>query len=139
MHHQSVLKLFMDLFLAMLCLHSGAWALSSCAKWWGLLSRRGVRSSQCSNFFDSHAQALGHVGFSGCGLWTYLPRGTWDLPRPGIEPTSPAFQASGPPRTPQRLFLQWNTTYSPADLPNPGTELGFPAWQVNSLPTELSG
>ena len=51
-------------------------------------------------------QALGHVGFSSCGsralehrisscgTWALLLRGMWDLPRPRIEPVSPAL-ASG--------------------------------------------
>ena len=38
---------------------------------------------------------------SSCGTWALLPRGTWNLPRPGIEPVSPAlagrFLTSGPP------------------------------------------
>ena len=28
---------------------------------------------------------------SNCGSWAQLPRGMWDLPRPGLEPVSPAF------------------------------------------------
>ena len=27
---------------------------------------------------------------SSCGAWAQLPRGTWDLPRPGMQPVSPA-------------------------------------------------
>ena len=27
---------------------------------------------------------------SNCGSWVQLLRGMWDLPRPGLEPTSPA-------------------------------------------------
>ena len=30
-----------------------------------------------------------------CGAWTYLPLCTWDLPRAGIKPVSPAL--AGPP------------------------------------------
>ena len=29
-------------------------------------------------------------GLSSCGAWTQRPCGTWDLPRPGTEPVSPA-------------------------------------------------
>ena len=32
----------------------------------------------------------GHTGFSSCDTQTQLPRGTWNLPRPGIKPVSPA-------------------------------------------------
>ena len=38
---------------------------------------------------------------SSCGTWALLPRGTWNLPRPGIEPVSPALAGgcltTGPP------------------------------------------
>ena len=38
-----------------------------------------------------------------CGTWTqYLPQGTWNLPRPGIEPVSPAWQADSQPLDHQR-------------------------------------
>ena len=36
------------------------------------------------------------------GAWAQLPRGLWNLPRPGIQPVSPAlagrFLITGPPR-----------------------------------------
>ena len=36
-----------------------------------------------------------------CGVWTYLLNGMWDLPRPGLEPVSPAlaggFLTTAPP------------------------------------------
>ena len=39
--------------------------------------------------------------FNSCGAWVYLIRGIWNLPRPGIEPMSPAlagrFSITGPP------------------------------------------
>ena len=39
-------------------------------------------------------------GLSSCGVWAWLPHGTWGLPRPGIEPRSPAlvrgFLTTGP-------------------------------------------
>ena len=30
------------------------------------------------------------VRLSSCSAWAYLIRGMWDLPRPGVKPTSPA-------------------------------------------------
>ena len=37
-------------------------------------------------------QSMGsrRLGFCSCDTWTQFLRGTWDLPRPGIEPVSPA-------------------------------------------------
>ena len=33
-----------------------------------------------------------HAGFSSCDARAYLPHGMWDIPGPGIEPTSPALE-----------------------------------------------
>ena len=65
--------------------------------------------------------ALGHAGFSSCGLWALerrlsscgtralLLRSMWDLPRPGIEPMSPAlaggFLTTVPPRKSLVTFI----------------------------------
>ena len=44
-----------------------------------------------------------------CGSWAQLLRGMWDLPRPGLEPTSPAlagrFSTTVPPGKPQDTKL----------------------------------
>ena len=53
----------------MLALHGGVWAFSSCGKWWGLLPSCGVRSSHCQDFSPCTEWALGHLGFSSCGVW----------------------------------------------------------------------
>ena len=79
-----------------------AWAFSSCGSR-GLLSSCGAQASHCSTFSCCRALAdSGHTGFiswgsralergfSSCGVWAYLLRGRWDLPRSGIEPVSPA-------------------------------------------------
>ena len=46
---------------------------------------------------------------SSCGSRAQLLRGTWDLPRPGLEPVSPAlagrFSTTAPPGKPHLLFL----------------------------------
>ena len=46
---------------------------------------------------------------SSCGSRAQLLRGMWDLPRPGLEPASPAlagrFSTTAPPRKPPNLFL----------------------------------
>ena len=74
----------------------------------GALSSCSVQASY-AGFFCCGALALGCKGFSSCGVWTQWlqfsalePRlntygppaslllGIWNLPRPGIEPTSPS-------------------------------------------------
>ena len=40
----------------------------------------------CVGFSCDTAGALGCPGFSSCGMQAWLPRGKWDLPRPGIKP-----------------------------------------------------
>ena len=45
---------------------------------------------------------------SNCGSWAQLLRGTWDLPRPGPEPASPAlagrFSTTAPPGKPLQFL-----------------------------------
>ena len=45
---------------------------------------------------------------SNCGSRAQLPRGTWDLPRPGLEPVSPAsagrLSTTAPPGKPCHTF-----------------------------------
>ena len=69
----------------------------------------GARASQCGGFSCCRAWAIGGRasvavarGLSSCGSWAlecrlsscgaraYLLRGIWDLPKPGLEPVSPA-------------------------------------------------
>ena len=84
---------------------------------WGLLCSCGATSLWC---FSRGTQARGHVGVSSCGpwalerrfcscAWAYLPHDTWNLPRSGIEPVSPAlsgrFLTSGPPGKSSSFYL----------------------------------
>ena len=114
-----------NLLLAVLplrcCLH---WAFSSCGKW-GLFSSCGVQAShwwllllQSTASRVCGFQQLQHTGSavaalklqsSSCGILAYLPLGMWDLPGPGIKPTSPAlagrFFTTEPPGKPFLLFF----------------------------------
>ena len=74
---------------AILDLRCCAEAFSRCSKQ-GLLSSGGSRVSHCSDSSCCRAQALGLTGFSSCDAWTCLPHGMWNVPRPDIEPMSPA-------------------------------------------------
>ena len=48
---------------------------------------------------------------SNCGSWAELLRGMWDLPRPGLEPMSPAsagrFSTTAPPGKPPLTIFNW--------------------------------
>ena len=73
----------------MLGLRCCARACSSCGEL-GPLSSCGVWASHCGGFSCCGAQALGTWAYSVCSTQAYLLLPMWDLPRPGIEPVSPA-------------------------------------------------
>ena len=87
----------------------------------------GARASHCSGFSCCGARALGawvsvivahrlsscglralECRLSSCGARAQLLHGMWDLPRPGLEPMSPAlaggFLTTAPPGKPAYLF-----------------------------------
>ena len=86
---------------------------------WGFVSLRGLSlvvaggghsSSRCTGLSLSRPLLLRstgsrHAGSVNCGSWAQLLRGMWDLPRPGLEPVSPAlagrFSTTAPPGKPQ--------------------------------------
>ena len=96
----------------------------------GATPRRGVRASHCGGLSCRGARALGTWasaaaahGLSSCGARAQLPQGTWELPRPGIEPMSPAvaggLSTTAPPGKSQALKLSSMTFWlqlSPLDL-----------------------
>ena len=65
-----------------------------------------------------------------------------DLPNPGIEPRSPAFQAdsllSEPPEKLKNTGVG-SLSLLQGDLLDPGNELDSPAMQADSLPAQLPG
>ena len=69
------------------------WAGAALVVEWGLLTAvaslvQGT-GSQTRGLSSCGSRAL-ELGLSRCGAWAYLSHGMWDLPRPGIEPLSPA-------------------------------------------------
>ena len=80
------------------------WAFSSCREQ-RLFSSCALQASHCNGSPWCWPQALGHAGFSNCGLsnyssqalehrlshcgtWAYLLHSMWDVPQPGIKPIS---------------------------------------------------
>ena len=102
------LFLFIYLFMAVLGLHFCARAFSSCSKWGPLfIAVRGPLTIVASLVAEHRLQTR---RLSNCGSRAQLLRGMWDLPRPGLEPVSPAlagrFSTTVPPGKPLiYLFL----------------------------------
>ena len=90
--------------MAVLGLRFCARAFSSCGKW-GLLfiTVHGPLTVAASPAVEHRLQTR---RLSNCGSWAQLLRGMWDLPRPGLEPVSPALagrlSTTAPPGKPRR-------------------------------------
>ena len=105
------------LFLAVLGLRFCARAFSSCGKRGPLLiAVRGPLTVAASPVVGHRLQTR---RLSSCGSRVQLLRGMWDLPRPGLEPVSPAlagrFSTTAPPGKPEvlvdYLFYIWYYVY----------------------------
>ena len=82
------LILFIYLFMAVLGLRCCARAFSSCGKWGPLfIAVRGPPTIVTSLVAEHRLQTR---RLSNCGSQTQSLHGMWDLPRPGLEPVSPA-------------------------------------------------
>ena len=82
-------------------------AFSSCGEWGPLfIGVRGPLTIAASLVAEQRLQTL---RLSSCGSWTQLLRGMWDLPRPELEPVSPAlagrFSTTAPPGKPVCVVL----------------------------------
>ena len=102
--------LFIYLFLAVLGLHFCARDFSSCGKRGPLfIAVHGPLTIAASPVAEHRLQTL---RLSSCGSRAQLLRGTWDLPRPGLEPVSPAlagvFSTTAPPGKPSMQVLIWS-------------------------------
>ena len=81
-------KVFIYLFMAVLGLRFCARALCSCGKRGPLfIAARGPLTVVASLVAEHGLQTRRP---SNCGSRAQLLRGTWDLPKPGLEPVSPA-------------------------------------------------
>ena len=104
------LMLFIYLFMAVLGLRFCARAFSSCGKRGPLLiAVRGPLTLAAPPVAEHRLQTR---RLSSCGSRAQSPRGMWDLPRPGLEPVSPAlagrFSTTVPPGKPHSdSFKAW--------------------------------
>ena len=94
----------------------------------GAALRCGAWASHCDGFSCCGAQALDVQasvvvarGLSSCGSWAYLLRGMWNLPRPGLEPVSPAlvggFLTTVPPGKPYTCIFKIRFPPMPSNMP----------------------
>ena len=96
--------------MSVLGLRFCARAFSSCGKWGPLfIAVRGPLTIATSPVAEHRLQTR---RLSSCGSWAQLLRGMWDLPRPGLEPVSPAlagrFSTTAPPGKPGFFKLYEN-------------------------------
>ena len=94
--------------MAVLGLSFCARAFSSCSKWGPLfIAVRGPLTIAASLVAEHRLQTR---RLSNCGTRAQLIRGMWDLPRPGLEPVSPAlagrFSTTAPPGKPRNIALK---------------------------------
>ena len=114
---QSSLNLFIYLLLAVLGLRFCARAFSSCGKWGPLfIAVRGSLTIAASLVAEHRLQTR---RLSNRGSRAQLLHGMWDLPRPRLEPVSPAlagrFSTTAPPRKPQQAhFYVGNSGWEPS-------------------------
>ena len=97
------IPLFIYLFLAVLGLRFCARAFSSCGERGPLfIAMHGPLTIAASLVAEHRLQTH---RLSSCVSWAQLLRGMWDLPRPGLEPVSPAlagrFSTTAPPGKPK--------------------------------------
>ena len=91
--------------MAVLGLHFCARAFSSCGKWGPLFIVVCGPFTVVASLVAEHRLQMRRL--SNCGSRAQSLRGMWDLPRPGLEPVSPAlagrFSTTAPPGKP--LFV----------------------------------
>ena len=97
--------LFIYLFMAVLGLRFCARALSSCGKRGPLFIKVHGPLTIAASLVAEHRLQTSRL--SNCGSRAQLLRGTWDLPKPGLEPVSPAlagrFSTTAPPGKPLHI------------------------------------
>ena len=98
----------------MLGLRFCARAFSSCGEWGPLfIAVHGPLTIAASPVAEHRLQTR---RLSSCGTRALSLRGMWDLPRPGLEPVSPAlagrFSTTAPPGKPVTFVFKWSNAQS---------------------------
>ena len=94
--------------MTVLSLRFCARAFSSCGKWGPLFIAVHRPLTIAASLVSEHRLQTRRL--SNCGSQAQLLRGMWHLPRPGLEPVSPAlagrFSTTAPPGTPPKFFIK---------------------------------
>ena len=105
---KNFIYLFIYPFMAVLGLRFCARVFSSCGKWGPLFITVHRPLTIVASLVAEHRLQMRRL--SNCGSRTQLLRDMWDLPRPGLEPVSPAlagrFSTTAPPGKPWVDFLK---------------------------------
>ena len=105
--------LFVCLFMAVLGLRFCVRAFSSCGKQGPLVIAVHRPLTIAASLVAEHR--LQACRLSNCGSRAQLVRGMWDLPRPGLEPVSPAlagrFSTTSPPGKPHFILFLKKSCY----------------------------
>ena len=117
--------LFYYLFLAVLGLRFCARAFSSCSKRGPLFIVVRGPLTVAAPLVAEHRLQMRRL--SSCGSRAQLLRGMWDLPRPGLEPVSPAlagrFSTTAPPGKPPTSAFEYQMVQvgekKPPNIPKP--------------------
>ena len=113
-----LINLFIYLFLAVLGLRFCARAFSSCGERGPLFIAVRRPLTIAASLVAEHKLQTRRL--SSCGSRAQLLRGMWDLPRPGLEPVSPAlagrFSTTAPPGKPLEVAVLMNTCSKPQDV-----------------------
>ena len=112
---------FIYLFLSVLGLHFCVRAFSSCGKRGPLfIAVHGPLAVAASLVVEHRLQTR---RLSSCGSQAQLLRGMWDLPRPGLEPVSPALagrlSTTAPPGKPCFNFIEITSSSSSKGTKSP--------------------
>ena len=93
--------------MAVLGLRFCARTFSSCGKWGPLFIAVRGRLTIAASLVAEHRLQTRRL--SGCGSRAHLLHGMWDLPRPGLEPVSPAlagrFSTTAPPGKSENIIF----------------------------------
>ena len=102
-----LLFIYLFLFMAVLGLRFCARAFSSCGERGPLFIAVRGPLTVAASLVAEHRLQTRRLG--SCGSWAQLLRGMWDLPRPGLEPVSPAlagrFSTTAPPGKPYNIIF----------------------------------
>ena len=102
-----LLFIFINLFMAVLGLRFCSSAFSSCGERGPLFIAVCGPLTIVASLVSEHRLQMHRL--SSCGSRAQLLRGMWDLPRPGLEPVSPALagrlSTTAPPGKPEKIFF----------------------------------